>query len=305
MQSACLGMFMLTVSTIDFVLIGCSERKRSHDKHYPKGYVEMLEQQQSQLVSGLKEMYHRLQKASAWDGPALDESTGQPLTHDILKALDLLESKHDESGETEAFEESCDKLQSKLLAEGAGFAHRRSSISSESDHSHHDRPKTSSRRDTPVQPKPSLFKESFNFPSATSSPLMQSPIPRSKPFPEQYPPTNMSSRQAPPPPPTSYNDPHLYQNEWTQALADMASTPEQRYAIENAEFNHLMNGHFGPSPQSQLDSFDTFSPYPNQMINGNFYGANGQYPMGGDFGPLDSSMDIDFSKFVQQTEVMT
>jgi hypothetical protein len=34
----------------------------------------MLEQQQAQLVSGLKEMYQRLLKAAAWEGPLLDET---------------------------------------------------------------------------------------------------------------------------------------------------------------------------------------------------------------------------------------
>jgi hypothetical protein len=116
------------------VLTGRSERKRSQDKIYPKGYVEMLEQQQAQLVSGLKEMYQRLQKASAWEGPSLDETSGHPLTHDILSALNLLELKHDDSGEPETFEENCDKLQSKMVSEGANYVRRRGSISSESEH---------------------------------------------------------------------------------------------------------------------------------------------------------------------------
>ena len=89
----------------------------------------MLEQQQGQLVTALQEMYHRLSAAHAWSGPTLSEATGHPLTHDILASLNLLESKQDGSGELEAFEEDCQKLQTKLLANGAGYVHRRGSFS--------------------------------------------------------------------------------------------------------------------------------------------------------------------------------
>lgn len=279
------------------ILTNHSERKRSQDKIYPKGYVEMLEQQQTQLVSGLKEMYHRLQKASAWDGPTLDETSGQPLTHDILSALNLLESKHDDSGEVEQFEENCEKLQSRMLSEGAGFVHRRGSLSSDSDHSHHERPRTSSsRHDTPVQPKLSLFKESFNFPSATSSPLTQSPIPRSKPFEQQ--PMQASVRPSPLQAPTFTNDPQLYAPEWAQALADI-SDPNQVYrnklAMQVNEFE------FPSWDPSQLDSFNQFPSF-QQMSNGNnIYGG---MPDMNDLSQLDP-MEFDFSKYVQQPEVMT
>jgi hypothetical protein len=36
-------------------------------------------------------MYQRLRRASLWEGEPLDESSGLPLTHDILAALNLLE----------------------------------------------------------------------------------------------------------------------------------------------------------------------------------------------------------------------
>ncbi|RMY94359.1 hypothetical protein D0864_05546 [Hortaea werneckii] len=55
----------------------------AHDRVYPKGYPEMLEQQQGQLVSGLQHMYRRLIKTQAWTGPKLDEVNGAPLTHNI------------------------------------------------------------------------------------------------------------------------------------------------------------------------------------------------------------------------------
>ena len=283
------------------ILTSCSERKRSQDKIYPKGYVEMLEQQQSQLVSGLKEMYHRLQKVSAWEGPSLDESSGQPLTHDILSALNLLESKHDDSGELEVFEENCDKLQSRMVSEGANFVHRRGSISSDSDHSHHDRPKTaSSRNETPVQPKLSLFKESFNFPSASSSPLTQSPIPRSKPFAQQQYPAPSPARQLPLQEPTFINDPQLYSPEWAQALADM-SYPEQVYrskmAMQTGEYDT-----FAPfdAAHIQMEAYQ-FPSYPGQMSNANMIGG---LPDISDLTQIDT-MEFDFSTYVQQPEVMT
>lgn len=42
-------------------------------------------------------MYRRLQKASLWEGEPLDESSGRPLTHDILAALNFLEPQADGS----------------------------------------------------------------------------------------------------------------------------------------------------------------------------------------------------------------
>jgi hypothetical protein len=277
------------------VLTCCSERKRSQDKIYPKGYVEMLEQQQSQLVSGLKEMYHRLQKASAWEGPSLDESSGQPLTHDILSALNLLESKHDDSGEVEVFEEDCDKLQSRMVSEGANFVHRRGSISSDSDHSHHDRPKTaSSRNQTPVQLKQSLFKDSFNFHSASPSPLTQSPIPRSKPFAQQQYPTPSPARQLPLQEPTFINDPHLYAPEWAQIINDMTYTDPSYRAKMGL-------------PTSEFDSFPPYTDagnVPMEAYQFPPYNMLGGMPDISDLTQIDS-MDFDFSTYVQQPEIMT
>jgi len=65
-------------------------------RNFPKGYAEMLEKQHNQLVCGLQEMYQRLRKASLWEGEPLDESSGRPLTHDILAALNFLEPDDEE-----------------------------------------------------------------------------------------------------------------------------------------------------------------------------------------------------------------
>lgn len=201
-----------------------SERKSSRDKIYFKGYVEMLEEQQSRLVSGLKEMYHRLQQVSAWEGLSLHESSGQPLTYDILSALNLLETRHDDSGEVEVFEEDFNKLLSRMVSEGANFVHRRGSTSSHSDHSNDDRPSTASTRDaTPVlvQPKHSQLKESCNFRSAFPLPSIQSSIPRSRLHaPQQYL-TSSPARQLPLQESTFTNNLQLYIPEWAQVLVDV------------------------------------------------------------------------------------
>ncbi|KAL9076358.1 MAG: hypothetical protein Q9161_001074 [Pseudevernia consocians] len=90
------------------------ERKKSHDKVYPKGYVEMLEQQQDKLVNALQELYDRNLNRKAWPGPPLQKTAkGIPLTHDILDRLGLL--KLDDQGNYETFEEDTDVLRQKMI----------------------------------------------------------------------------------------------------------------------------------------------------------------------------------------------
>lgn len=74
----------------------CREGQKMRRRNFPKGYAEMLEKQHNQLVCGLQEMYQRLRKASLWEGEPLDESSGRPLTHDILAALNFLEPDDEE-----------------------------------------------------------------------------------------------------------------------------------------------------------------------------------------------------------------
>lgn len=96
-----------------------------------RSYVEMLENQQAQLVSGLQELYRRLQAGETWDGPTLKEtSRGAPLTHEILEHLGAL--KQDNVQSSGAFEENLEALQSKLLANGAGFMQREMSFDASS-----------------------------------------------------------------------------------------------------------------------------------------------------------------------------
>ena len=122
----------------------------------------MLEQQQSQLVAGLQETYRRLMDGNLWPGAALSESEGHPLTHDILARLNIVSSKADAD---DMFEEDCEKLQQRLVSQGAPYMARRGSISSESDHSQTQSHKRSrSCLDTPIaSPVKPTFRKSFDF----------------------------------------------------------------------------------------------------------------------------------------------
>ena len=183
-----------------------SERKKAHDRVYPKGYPEMLEQQQGQLVSGLQDMYRRLIEAQAWTGPKLDEVNGAPLTHNILAALSLPKSKHDDSGDFVMFEDDCTELPSKLPARSASYVHEKHPLSFESEHSQHSnesRPLSSGT----VFPHPQISTERFHFTGGASSPpLSQSPVRRAEPA---FSPAEPSPLQHPLSPTAS--DPKLFQ----------------------------------------------------------------------------------------------
>lgn len=166
----------------------------------------MLEQQQGQLVAGLQELYRRSLVGQSWSGPVLSEASGHPLTHDILSALHLLEPKNDGSDQMETFEEDVQKLQSRLIADGAGYMQRRGSISSDSDHSQHGMSKSSSRG-TPPTSKAAIFDKNFTF-TPSPSPVAQSPVPRHR---QSYPPAQQSPLHRTVP--MTNNDPQFYQPE--------------------------------------------------------------------------------------------
>ena len=118
-------------------------------------YVEMLEQQQTQLVAGIRELYIRLQRGDGWPGQPLREASGGfPLTHDILERLDLLHPSHDNSSHYEGFEEDCDRMQQRLLERGSSFNKRRGSTSSDSEHGHGS--SNSSYEETPLSASSAL-----------------------------------------------------------------------------------------------------------------------------------------------------
>lgn len=210
-KSKCDGSNPCTRCKTDNAICVFGERKKSHDKVYPKGYVEMLEQQQGQLVSGLVELYERLVKADAWNGPLVEEHDGKPYTHHILAALDLLETR---DGTAVEFEEDTEKLQAKLIAEGAGMAGhpRRSSISSDSEHSQHSHARSQSHG-TPQLSRPApIFKEEFKFGvnSEPSSPPAPSPVHRSQRHSFQQPAHPSPLQQSSP----AGEDPTMFQPEW-------------------------------------------------------------------------------------------
>ncbi|KAF3479882.1 uncharacterized protein GIQ15_06858 [Arthroderma uncinatum] len=103
------------------------ERKKAQDKVYPKGYVEMLEEQQSQLVSGLQELYKLTIDGKSWPGSPLREThNGYPLTHDILDRLGALRPE----GPTNTFgqfEENLVLAQQRLMGKGAEMQRKDSS----------------------------------------------------------------------------------------------------------------------------------------------------------------------------------
>ncbi|KAJ6006950.1 hypothetical protein N7451_004894 [Penicillium sp. IBT 35674x] len=91
------------------------KRQKTHEKVYPKGYAEMLEQQQAWLVHGLRELYRRVTTGEAWPGDLLKpESNGHPLTHDLLTRLGALNhsmgDRFEEHPDYLSFQESSKEL---------------------------------------------------------------------------------------------------------------------------------------------------------------------------------------------------
>ena len=161
-KSKCDGSSPCSRCKSDNAICVFGERKKSHDKIYPKGcvpfffkqpsspwhcssiipvllsnlitsrYVEMLENQQSQLVAGLQELYKRVQNGQGWTGSPLKETShGGPLTHDILERLGAL--KQENHNEGDRFEEDLSVMQQRLLSNGAGYMQRSNSTDSDSE----------------------------------------------------------------------------------------------------------------------------------------------------------------------------
>lgn len=255
-------------------------------------YVEMLEQQQSQLVAGLQETYRRLVAGQVWPGAPLSETNGNPLTHDILARLDLLETKQDGSGEFEPFEEDCQKLQQKLLSEGASFVARRGSFGSDSDHSH-SHARTSSRSSlhgTPVQaPSQPLFDENFSFHSESPPPVTQSPAPKLVQMRSPIKPSPLHNEAA------NSND-YLLPS-WSDLGLHNGNTMQPQFALQTSTAQDQW--------QSALENYpfalDSAMDFDDQMMMG-----NPQYPTSMQSSSMynlqdwtNEPMEVDFSKFVQ------
>ncbi|EEP82082.1 predicted protein [Uncinocarpus reesii 1704] len=105
------------------------------EKVYPKGfpgfasYMEMLEEQQNQLVAGLRLLYRRVQEGEGWPGKPVQECNGRPLTHEILEALGVLNEME------EPFEESVSALRNRYMTDRPDLTNRRESGSSIGDYS--------------------------------------------------------------------------------------------------------------------------------------------------------------------------
>ncbi|KIX00931.1 uncharacterized protein Z518_09996 [Rhinocladiella mackenziei CBS 650.93] len=169
-KSKCDGASPCSRCKADNAICVFGERKKSHDKVYPKGYVEMLESQQAQLVAGLQELYKRTQNGQGWIGSPLKETNhGMPLTHDILERLGAL--KQEGHATNDVFEEDLTVLQQKLIADGAGFMQRQPSHDSHSDSS------APSPIYEPVAQRPN-FTNPFTLKQFPPTPPNQSPYPQ-------------------------------------------------------------------------------------------------------------------------------
>lgn len=266
----------------------------------------MLEQQQTQLVSGLQEMYKRLQSANVWDGKRLSESNGHPLTHDILAALNLLETKHDGSGAPEPFEEDVQKIQARLIAEGNGYVQqRRGSVSSDSEHSQHGHTRSATSTSIPMLSRPA-FRDSFNFGSNTSSPLVQSPVPVQRQL-------RLSAQPSPVQTSFPHNDPQLYAPEWAQALSEATmqqQATQTKFTYPQQQQQQQQQQLHGAHAEANIDDLDlmdnTWTSNFNFDNNNNFNAYATQYAniqAMGDVTALDG-MDVDFSKFVNPSAAM-
>ncbi|GLA31463.1 hypothetical protein AnigIFM63326_010135 [Aspergillus niger] len=144
------------------------ERKKAHDKVYPKGYVEMLEQQQTWLVNGLQEMYRRALEGEGWPGEPLKcEPNGHPLTHDLLTRLGALDQT-----KGERFEENTEAMQQDLWRQNSGHMQRQESSDGSSDSAQS--PIMPSRFSDPFARQLSSTQSSFSTPSQTQGPTIKS-----------------------------------------------------------------------------------------------------------------------------------
>ncbi|KAF1946470.1 hypothetical protein EJ02DRAFT_367221 [Clathrospora elynae] len=270
-KSKCDGSSPCSRCKADNAICVFGERKKSHDKVYPKGYVEMLEQQQTQLVAGLRELYSRLQRGESWPGQPLREgSGGHPLTHDILERLDLLHSSNENGSNYEGFEDDCNRMQQKLLETGVSFTHRQASVSSDSEHGHVS--SNSSYIGTPTA-RSFGFDNPFARNNAPPTPPMNSPFPRQSqtglPIKQETPmvsPTFMSTGAMGP-----------------SALARTAWMNDSMMMDEPVDFSKPMYGYDNYGVYDQTMMVDTIA-------------MNSNDPMMPDW---NNPSDLDFNSFIQ------
>ncbi|KAE8353853.1 hypothetical protein BDV28DRAFT_99302 [Aspergillus coremiiformis] len=100
-KSKCDGERSCSRCQLDNTACHYGEKKTAREKIYPKGYVEMLEEQQGWLVCGVQTLYQRLMHGAGWPGrPLRCEQNGHPLTHDLLSHLGAINRpEHEAEGE--------------------------------------------------------------------------------------------------------------------------------------------------------------------------------------------------------------
>ncbi|KAH6637698.1 C6 transcription factor-like protein [Boeremia exigua] len=270
-KSKCDGASPCSRCKADNAICVFGERKKSQDKVYPKGYVEMLEQQQTQLVAGLRELYTRLQSGQGWPGQPLREAQGgHPLTHDILERLDLLHGPSENGSNYEGFEEDCSRMQHKLLERGAPLSRRRGSVSSDSEPGHTSSPSSYSGTPTTRQ---FPFTDPFARNNAPPTPPMNSPFPNQPqmvaPMKQESPMVSSTFMQ------TGALDPSALSRAWMT---------DSMMMDEPMDFSKSLSG------------FDNFNNSFDQIMMGDPIYLNPNDPMMPDW---NNTTDLDFNNFIQ------
>ncbi|KAF1808645.1 hypothetical protein P152DRAFT_215462 [Eremomyces bilateralis CBS 781.70] len=276
-KSKCDGATPCSRCKADNAICVFGERKRVHDKVYPKGYVEMLEQQQAQLVAGLRELYHRLQpgcERQAWPGAPLEtQENGHPLTHDILERLDLLYLRIEGGPIPDGtFEDDPAKLQQKMVRNGSRLVKRRGSVSSDSSH---DVSPSTSTFDTPPTTNLS-YNDHYSGMPPTPPAVHRSPFMRQTELPAK----KMRGAQFGMP---------LHQPQVAIHTAVMNNAP----AIRNSLMNQTMEEDselFAQMDSSIYDGAALMAPF-------NGFGIPAPTTMAMDWS--DPSADLDFGSFIQ------
>lgn len=168
----------------------------------------MLENQQSQLVMGLQELYRRTQNGQGWLGSPLKETShGAPLTHDILERLGALKQDgHPNTGDV--FEEDLDSMQQRLIANGAGFMARDTSPDSDSESGQ-------SPMFEQIAPQKTVFSDPFSMNSFPPTPPNQSPYPQAA----RTVPSKMQSYAQPRIDPANMNPHMMHRQTWGPSSA--------------------------------------------------------------------------------------
>jgi hypothetical protein len=241
----------------------------------------MLERQQGQLVSCIQRLYQQLRVAGLWEQPLPGSAGGQPLTHDILAALDLLRTNEDGSGELQAFNDvvaspqSDDGAVSPLLDGEIEVRDRHDSFvdQTKSPSLHLEDTSTGLHDDSEIRSKPSI--KPLSSPDDCSldpSPLDLSP----DPFPiapsqiQTY--HHHKTATATAPPPTTRQSPAEYNASQAQLFATLVATPARHSIYNPSTAQHSRQSAATARPSLSLDMTAILQshPPPNQITAESF-----------------------------------